>query len=163
VCVNLPVDATYLVAIAGDNIPKITLDGNVIIDMDPTALGTYMASHGYPGIIAYPDEAAFRFWNVYPVFMNAGVRVLEMTCFNISGPAAMAAEIYNATGADLAAAGSYASLGAKLIFSTKDYIGQPVQIGSGGIGYTCPPGYALVLCDGPAYCTQTLTNPTIPC
>jgi hypothetical protein len=163
VCVTVPVTTTYLVAIAGDNVPSISLDGNAIVNMDPNALGLYLAGNGFPAITPFASEAAFRFWNVYPVLITAGTHVLEMTCLNTTGPAAMAAEIYNATITDLIAAHSYTDLGAKLIFSTKDYIGQPVQIGSGGIGYTCPSGYSLVLCDGPPFCTNTISTPTISC
>ena len=62
------------------------------------------------------------------------------------------------------AATSYTDLGSKLIFSSKDYIGQPVQIGTGGVGYTCAAGgSSLVLCDGTPYCLQLLTTSTVPC
>jgi hypothetical protein len=79
----------------------------------------------------------------------------------IPNPAALGAEIYDNTAAEIIAATAYGDL--NLVFSTKDYVGQPVQIGSGGIGYTCPSGYSLVLCDGPAYCTQTVNTPVVPC
>ncbi len=160
-CVNVPTSGIYLVAIVGDNIPKISVDGNVIVDMDPVALGNYLDAHGFSGLSAYPSEAAFRFWNIYPIMLSAGLRVIQMTCQNTTGPAAIAAEIYNATYADLAAATSYVDLGSKLIFSTKDFIGQPVQIGSGGIGYSCLPGYSLKECDSPPTCIKIVTTPIL--
>jgi hypothetical protein len=159
VCLDIPTNATYLVAIAGDNVPQISVDGNIIVAMDPTALGTYLAANGFPGILPYADEAAFRFWNVYPVYLAAGTRVVQMTCFNTTGPAAMAAEIYNCDAATLAAATSYLTLGSALIFSTLNYIGQPVQIGSGGIGYQCPDGYVLNPCGSPPTCIERFTAP----
>jgi hypothetical protein len=161
VCVDIPENAVYLIGIAGDNIPKIIVDGTTVIDMDTTGLGNYMAAHGFPAIAGYPDEAAFRFWNVYPVALNQGTRVIEMLCRNTTNIAAMAAEIYNATYADLAAATSYVDLGAKLIFSTKDQIGLPVQISDQGIGYSCPDGYSLKPCGSPAVCVKLVTSPIL--
>lgn len=165
-CITVPETKVYYVGIGGDNIPSITLDGNPIIEMDPTVMANYLATHGYPQILIFPNaanESPFNWWHIYPVTILSGTHVLEMTCFNIAGPAAMAAEIYNATPSEIMSATSYADLGAKLIFSTKDFIGQPVQIGSDGIGYTCPSGFSLILCDGPAYCIRLLTTPPIDC
>lgn len=165
-CITVPEDKVYYVGIGGDNIPFIKLDGNIVVEMDPNAMGNYLAVHGYPQIIVLPSvasEATFYWWHIYPVFITAGAHVLEMSCNNTFGPAGMAAEIYNATVSEIMSAASYADLGAKLIFSTKDFIGQPVQIGTGGIGYTCPDNFSLVLCSGPAFCQQILSAPTIDC
>jgi hypothetical protein len=162
-CIEAPVTGTYYVGIAGDNIPRITLDGNIVVQMDPSAMGIYLAANGYPDLGGVEIESTFRFFHVYPVVLEAGTRVLEMICENTTGPAAMAAEIYNLSSSQIQAASSYGAMGSGLVFSTKDFVGEPVQVGNGGIGYTCPPGYSLVLCDGPAYCTQTLTTATIPC
>lgn len=160
VCVNLPEDGEYYVAGMGDNYISIIVDGNPVVIMDPTAMGAFLGINGFPGI---GDFSTFRLWHIYPVPLTAGHHVIEMIGHNVSSIAGMGAEIYNATSSQIAAATSYADLGARLIFSTKDYIGMDVQIGTGGGGYTCPAGYSLVLCDGPAYCTQTITTPLIPC
>ena len=160
ICVTLPTSGTYYVGCMADNYIKIRLDGVPIMTMDPVAMANYFEANGYPGVSTL---VTFRFWHVYPVAMTAGNHIIEMVGHNDSSIAGMGAEVYNATSTEIQAATSYASLGSKLIFSTKDYVGQPIQIGTGGIGYTCPSGYALVLCDGPAYCRQTLTTPTISC
>lgn len=164
VCVTVPVSGIYYVGSGADNWTTIRVDGNVVLDMDIFAMDAYIAANGYP----LADAVSFKFWNIYPIFLNAGNRVIEVIGVNESitpppNPASVGIEIYNATSAELQLATSYVDLGSKLIFSTKDYIGQPVQVGNEGFGYTCPDGYSLVLCDGPAYCTQTLTTPTIPC
>ena len=161
VCVDVPADGIYYVGMGADNIPKISVDGNPVIVMDPLALGMYMATHGYPFSGVIPNESSLRFWNVYPVMLLKGRRVLEMVCLNTTGPAAMAAEIYNCDYPTLAAAGSYGALGAALIFSTKDYIGQPVQVGSGGIGYSCPDGFSPSLCSSPVVCVKRITTPVL--
>lgn len=164
VCVELPSQTTYYVGSGADNWITIKVDGNTVLDMNPTAMGTFLASNGYPSANI---ESTFRFWHIYPIPLNAGNRVIEIVGNNEvappPNPAAMGVEVYSATAAELQAATSYVDLGSKLIFSSKDYIGQPVQVGSDGFGYTCPSGYSLVLCDGPAYCTQTLTVAPIEC
>ena len=160
ICITAPIAGTYYVGTAGDNFNSIFIDGVNVITQDPLAIATYLNSHGYGGL---STEVTFRFWHVYPVMLTAGSHVLEVIGNNISDVASMGAEIYNAKSADLHAATSYIALGSKLIFSTKDFIGQPVQIGSGGIGYSCPAGTSLVLCDGSPFCRQTLTTATISC
>jgi hypothetical protein len=160
VCVNLPEDGIYYCAGMADNYLKIILDGTPIVVMDPIAMGTYLDTHGFPGIGAF---STFRLWHVYPVQLTAGSHVLELIGHNDSSIAAMGAEIYNATLSDLISATSYTDLGEELIFSSKDYIGEDVQIGTGGVGYTCPDGYSLTLCDGPAYCRKVLTTGLVAC
>lgn len=162
-CVNVPETGIYYVGIAGDNFPKISVDGNTVIEMDPVAMAAFLAANGYPNIAGAPGESTFRFWHIYPITLNAGQRVVELICLNTTGPAAMGAEVYDLTSAQIQSATSYVDMGAGLVFSTKDYVGQPVQVGTGGVGYTCPSDYSLVLCDGPAYCIQTLTTSPILC
>jgi hypothetical protein len=161
VCVNAPVAGTYYVGTAGDNYSTIVLDGDSIIVIDPASMATYLNANGYGGL---STEVAFRFWFIYPINLTAGEHIIEVIGLNISGPASVGAEVYNATSAEITAATSYADLGPKLLFSSKDYIGQPVQIGTGGVGYTCAAaGSSLVLCDGSPYCLQLLTTNPIPC
>lgn len=164
VCVTLATSGVYYIGSSADNWITIKVDGNTVLDMDPSAMGTFLAANGYP---AATIDSTFRFWHIYPIVLNAGNRVLEIVGNNAvapdPNPAAMGVEIYNATSSEIQAASSYVDLGAKLIFSSKDYIGQPVQVGSDGFGYTCPSGYSLVLCDGPAFCTQTLITTPIAC
>lgn len=158
VCVNLPNNGTYYVGVAADNYPIIRIDGDTILTMDPNTVGAYLASNGYPGVSV---ESTFRFWFIYPVVMTAGEHVIEIIGHNVAVAAAMGAEVYNATPADLAAAASYSDLGAKLIFSTKDAIGMPVQLGTSGIGYSCPVGFSLRYCDSPITCIRRLTTPVL--
>lgn len=159
-CVTLPNDGVYYVGCFADNYIRINVDGTPIVVMNPLTMASYFEANGYPGI---GPSVTFYFWHIYPITLTTGNHVIEVIGHNDSGPAGMGAEIYNATSAQIRAATSYGSFGSQLIFSSKDYFGQPVQIGTGGLGYTCPSGYSLVLCDGPAYCTQTLTTPIITC
>lgn len=164
VCISVPSTGIYYVGSSADNLTSIRVDGNLLLQMDPDAMKTFLQANGYPLV---DIDAPFRFWHIYPINLVAGERVVEIVGHNQvapgPNPAAVGIEVYNATPAELQAATSYVDLGSKLIFSTKDYIGQPVQVGSEGFGYTCPDGYSLVLCDGPAFCTQTLITDPIAC
>lgn len=159
-CVTLPENGIYYIGVGVDNYASIYVDGNLVLQMDATAMGVYWSANGYPGL---GPEGTFRFWNIYPISLSAGNHVLEVIGTNISGIATLGTEIYDTTKAGLISATSYTDLGSSLIFSTKNVIGESVQVGNGGFGYTCPSGYSLVLCDGPAFCTQTLTAATIEC
>jgi hypothetical protein len=157
VCLELPTDATYLIGIGTDNYGIINIDGNNIVTQNPTTLAAQYNAM-FPGIGAF---VTFRIWHVYPVTLTAGAHVLELSGFNVSGPAALGTEVYNMTPAALAAATSYVGMGSGLVFSSKDFIGMPVQLGSGNIGYSCPAGYSLRYCDSPPDCVSTLITPIL--
>jgi len=92
---------------------------------------------------------------VYPVTLSSGPHIIELIGHNDSSSAALGAEIYDNTAAQLISATSYSDL--TLIFSTKDYRGQPVQLSTDGLGYTCPSGYSLAACQDPYVCRKILT------
>jgi hypothetical protein len=154
VCINIEESKTYYVGIACDNYGIIKLDGTALVTQDVAALD-----------IEYPQcgalSSTFKIWHIYPVDLTAGFHILEVIGHNVSAFAAMGAEVYDNTEAEIRAATSYGQL--NLIFSSKDYVGQPVQIGTDDAGYTCPDGYALNSCDTPYVCVQILTTSTIPC
>jgi len=156
-CVNIPSSKTYYIGIGADNRGIIKIDGVTILDQDGAAMD---AQYGTPG-----SSAPFRVWAIYPVTILSGFHVIEILGENgpepLPNPAAIGAEIYDNSAAEIAAATSYAQL--NLLFSTKDHIGEAIQVGSGGVGYTCPSGYSLVLCDGPPYCRKVTTASPIPC
>lgn len=150
VCIDIPVSQTYFIGMGSDNLGIIKLDGVEIIHQDPTALGVqYGVGAG----------ATFKVWHIYPVVIAAGSHVLELIGFNVSGVAAMGMEIYNNTEAEIIAATDYVDL--DLVFSTKDYIGQPVVLGSDNIGYSCPSGFSLRACASPFECVRLLTTPVL--
>jgi hypothetical protein len=156
VCIVAPVTGTYYVGVGSDNFASVFLDGVAVLNMNAAAIGTYLSAHGYAGVGV---EAAFRFWHIYPIVIPAGTHVLELVGNNVSGVASLGAEVYNNTPAQIIAATSYGML--NLLFSTKDYIGLPIQEGNLNIGYSCPPGYALNLCGSPIVCTKTVTTPIL--
>lgn len=149
ICVNIPETKTYYIGMGCDNYGILRIDGQTIIEQNEAALD---AQYGIGG-------APFHVWHIYPVELIAGERVIELIGHNVSPPAAMGAEIYDNTAAEIIAATSYAGL--NLIFSTKDEIGNPVQLGTNGVGYTCPDGFSLAYCDSPVVCRKVLTTPVL--
>jgi hypothetical protein len=155
VCLDIAETKIYYIGVGADNLAIIKIDGVTILEQDPTAMD---AQYG-----TITSEAPFRVWAIYPVEILSGQHVVEVIGFNSVGggpnPATLGAEIYDNTRPEIESATSYGDL--NLIFSTKDYIGMPIQIGSDGIGYTCPDGYSLRYCDSPIQCVRLLTTPVL--
>jgi hypothetical protein len=147
VCIDLAESSIYYVGIAGDNRCRIVIDGVVIVDQNVTALGTQYT---------WDASVAFKFWHIYPVTLSSGPHIIELIGHNDSGAASLGAEVYHNTAAEIAAATSYDDL--NLVFSTRDYRGQPVQLGSDDVGFTCPTGYSLAACEDPIVCRRILTE-----
>ena len=135
VCINIAESGTYYVGIGSDNFASIFVDGVEVLSMDATAMGVYLSAHGYGGVGV---ESTFRFWHIYPIVIPAGSHVLELVGNNVASVASLGAEVYNLTSAEIQAATSYGAMGSGLVFSSKDFIGMPIQGGSDGIGYSCP-------------------------
>lgn len=150
VCINIEESKIYYIGIGCDNYGVIKIDGVAIITQNEAAIN---AQYGLGCC------ACFSVWHIYPVELTAGIHFIELFGHNISLIAALGAEIYDNTAAELIAATSYGDL--NLIFSTKDYVGEQVQIGSGG--YTCPSGYSLATCESPIVCKRILTADVVEC
>lgn len=163
VCLDIPVDGTYYIGLSCDDKALIRIDGNTIVDQNRAALGAYLRANGYPSVL--DSQVCIRFFCIYPVFLLAGLRVVEMIGLNAVGTspgnAVMACEVYDLTSSAIQAATSYGSMGAGLLFSSKDKIGQAIEVGTDGIGYTCQTGYSLVTCSSPYVCRKVLTTPIL--
>lgn len=143
-CININTPKTYYVAVGCDNYAIIRVDGVTIISQDVAALTAQFGA----GL-----SVTFKYWFIYPIELSAGSHVVEMIGHNIDGIAALGAEIYDATKDEIIAATDYPTFyTAHILFTTRDMRGQDIEIGSGGIGYTCPSGYSLIMCDGAPYC-----------
>lgn len=146
VCIEIPETKVYYIGVGGDNSCRIVIDGVVWVDQNVSALAAQYSTDA---------QVAFKIWHVYPVTLSSGPHIIELIGHNVSGDASLGAEIYNNTVAEITAATSYGQL--TLVFSTKDYIGQPVQLSTDGLGYTCPSGYSLAACQDPIVCRRILT------
>lgn len=168
VCIDIVEAGVYYIGVACDDFGQINIDGVTIVSQDRTALKAYLQANGYLYPMGLdPNQVTFNFWYIYPINLTAGSHIVEIIGNNntgtVPGSATLGCEIYKLTSSEIQAATSYVDMGDGLIFSSKDFVGQPIQIGTGGIGYTCPDGYSLVLCDGDPYCRELLTTSIIPC
>jgi hypothetical protein len=146
-CITVGTTKTYYIAVGCDNYAIIRVDGTTIVSQDVSALTTQFGAGA---------SVTFKYWFIYPIQLNAGSHVIEMIGHNISSIAALGTEIYDATSDDIINATDYTTFyNAHIIFSTKDMIGQDIEIGTGGFGWTCPDGYSLIMCNGAPYCTNT--------
>lgn len=157
ICLTFEEETTVLVGLGTDNYGIINIDGSNVVTQNPTTLAAQYNAQ-FPGI---GDFVTFRIWHVYPVTIPAGTHVLEMIGYNVSGPAALGTEVYAISAVSLPSITSYAAMGSNLLFSSKNYIGEPIQSGNQGIGYGCPDGYSLNTCDSPVSCISVLTTPVL--
>lgn len=151
--IDIPSAKTYYVGVGCDNYATIKINGSEILSQDIAAINTSLRDQGIISS-SQGDKITWQLWMIYPVYLNAGENVIEVIGNNISGGASLGLEIYDATATELEAVTSYSDLGNDLIFSTKDVIGEPVQLGTGGTGYSCPDGYSLVQENGETYCAR---------
>jgi hypothetical protein len=146
-CLNVITEKTYYIAVGCDNYAIIRIDGATIVSQNVAALTSQFGAGAL---------VTFKYWFIYPVLLTAGSHVIEMIGHNINSIAALGAEIYDATSDEIVDATDYPTFyTAHILFSTKDMVGQDIQIGTGGYGYTCPSGYSLIMCDGDPYCINT--------
>jgi hypothetical protein len=149
ICINIAEEKTYFIGFGVDNYGILKIDGAIVIQQDPAELDL---EYGIVG-------AAFHVWHIYPVTISSGEHIIEVLGHNDTCPAAFGCEIYDNTEAEIIAATSYGDL--NLLFSTKDYVGTAVQLGTGGIGYSCPVDYALAFCESPVVCRKLITTPIL--
>jgi hypothetical protein len=140
-CFNVAQQQTFYIGMAADNYCIVKLDGQVVVSQDVNALMTQFGTDA---------QVTFKYWFIYPVTMQAGKHVLEVIGHNESSAAAVGVEIYNNTAAEITGATSYSTL--NLFFTSASQVGQPVTLGNLGVGYTCPAGWSLVMCDESPYC-----------
>ena len=133
-CIELVSGGTYYVALAADNTCKFSVDGIEVVI--------------FSGFSSYN----FKVWHVFPFEFSSGKHLIEMQGKNSTAETAFGAEIYNPIDFEtLTGATTTGDTG--LIFSTADKIGGEFDLGT-SIGYTCPTGYSLDLCDIPVSCTK---------
>jgi hypothetical protein len=143
-CVDIQEAGVYCVGIAGDNRVRFKVNGQVMVEID--------INNTFP----------FNYWHVIPFTLNAGLNIIELEGKNDGNQAAFAAEIYQATTAQLASMTTTAELSAVTIFSTYDKIGDSFETGETS-GYTCPEGYSLSTCDEELSCVLINRIPFEPC
>lgn len=145
-CFDILVEKVYYIGIGCDNYAYVTLDGTTIIQQDQVALNIWLNR-------TQGDAICHKYWYIYPITLTAGSHIIEVIGHNNASVAALGVEIYDIEPSLLMTYNSYAEMGAGLIFSSKDMVGQAVQIGDNGQGYECPNGYSLD-CGTPPKCVK---------
>jgi len=144
-CIEIATAGDYLVGIAGDNHVLLRVDGVVV----------YEAT----------DSLNFRAWNVFKVPLTGGTHIIELYGKNNEDVASFGAEISGpfAVGSiDTPLAMAAADYADNIVFSTGDLrtAGGSFDTSydptgtSNASGTTCPPGYALDLCDVSPSCRR---------
>lgn len=134
--VFFPSSQTYYFGMGGDNQVRISLDSNLIKELDINTLSS--ADPSMP----------FRRWNIYPYYVSQGYHSIKVEGYNESGVALYGAEIYNATASQLQILDSN-SIKALTLFSTGDILkGKNFTQ-----GYGCPEHSTLNFSGGSFYCT----------
>lgn len=109
----IPESKYYYIGFGADNYATLKLNGVTIVSQDETALNTQYG---------VGSASTFKWWHVYPVFLNAGVNYLELIGTNISSIGIMGCEVYNATEAQLLAITTTGALTALKVFTTEDVV-----------------------------------------
>jgi gliding motility-associated-like protein len=145
VCVNAPQNKTYYFGFGADNSGVLTIDGNVVL-----------------------RNIDFEYWGIYKVSLTKGEHLVEFSVINFQAEAAIGFEIYDNTLAEIMNATGYGEM--KLIYSTRQEFGAPVQEGDSTSSYSCPAGNILNYCTpGVPVCskfvpiTLTINNPPPAC
>ncbi|MFZ2125378.1 MAG: hypothetical protein WAV01_02015 [Candidatus Saccharimonadales bacterium] len=148
-CFNVEKGKILYVGFGIDNYGSIKINGELVLQQDNVAI---TGQFGFGCLEA---------WFIYPIYFPEGNNVIEIYGTNlmptqVGNVAAIGAVIYDATKADLIAATSDASLGAKILWKSTDVLGnQAVYEKSeehGYHGYTCPEGYAINDCGETVVC-----------
>lgn len=170
----VPVAKTYYIGVAGDNKMTITVDGVVVVDQDPTAIGASIATQ-IPAYAGQGIALAFKIWHIYPVTLPAGNHYIGLEGTNFGGAAGVGAEIYDNTILELQSAqlqpayvadpgtfpltsNFYSNL--NLIFSTRMAQGQFFTSGINN-AYSCPSGQGLDPTQTPPQCVLIQTQPAV--
>jgi hypothetical protein len=131
-CISLTTATTFTIAIAADDRVRVKINGDLSIEMNQNT------------------NYNFKFWHMYPITLQAGYNVVEITALNgaSTGDTIFGAEIYSGDTSTLSGITSSSGLTAVTVFSTGDYIGAglPFEVGE-TIGIGCPSGYVLDKCD----------------
>lgn len=143
VCVDVPGDGDYMLALGGDNRVRFAVDGVQVMEQTDD------------------DTRNFNYWWMHVVSLAAGTHIIDVEGYNAGSIAAFGAELSGpfsagslASDADLEAA----DYDGHIIWATQDALGSAFPIGD-GVSWTCPDGAILEGCDEPV-CVE---REEVPC
>lgn len=153
---TVPDTKTYYVGISADNIARIKLDCNLLVEFDPFAMGEqHRINEGYPN----SNMVAFEKWHIYPITLTAGTHFIQVEGLNQGDLGNFGCQIYNNTSIELLAATQDSDL--DIIFDTSSFDGQTL----GTVNYTCPGdvGCSNVFYEGNQYVCKSVDVTTPIC
>jgi hypothetical protein len=133
-CVYAPSTKTYYLGISADNQFKISINGEILVEL------------------LYDNVRNFSLWHVFPIILNSGINIIEMEGLSSGGVSGFGAEIYSASTLDQLTAATN-TIDAGLMWSTMSQTGSTFDLGE-EFGYTCPNGFVYTNCDGTPTCSQ---------
>lgn len=142
-CVTIPQTKTYYIGIAGDDVVKLTINGQLTLDLEGAGWN-------------------FTTWKIFPITLNAGNNTFLLEGLTTGSSSAMAFEIYDATLAQLVAVTTPIALAPYILFSSSSLGGRNITNGT-TIGYQCGPVCGLNICNNPPTCDCISAIAPVPC
>lgn len=132
-CIDIPVTKTYYIAFAGNNAARISLNGELMVEMN----------------IGDGLKLTLTYANIVPITLSAGTHVLGLEGLNYSGNGGVALDVYDCDLATLTGITSYSALTAVTIFSTASKQGDVFETSTlSANSYSCPTDFLYSNCDG---------------
>jgi len=147
--INVATTKVYYLGIGGDNRISIKVNGQLIVD-----------NCGIVGGSGSADTTAgnFKWWNIYPVTLNAGPNIIELCDTNLSTYGTLGCEIYDMTLSQLTGVTNANQL--NLVYSSQEYhTGGPREGTTFCSEWACPSGFAIDLSGDEPVCKQILYAP----
>jgi len=145
-CLDIETAGTYYIGIGSDNLAKVRINGESVIE--------------FSGGSRYGYEV----WHVFPFYLTSGLNILEFEGKCSGGSesqgSAFGVEVYQPLSFN-ALVNSTTSATTGLVLSSIDYLNNYWDLGT-SVGYSCPSGYALNRCGTGVTCTEiTKVDPTV--
>jgi hypothetical protein len=142
-CFNLASPETFYVGIGGEDFFRIKVNGQIVVQSNSSSSVAYS-----------PVNYSVATWSVFPITLQTGDNYIELQGYNDNGTNALfGAEIYSGSFATISAATTLSQITAQTVFTTADYVGQPIP-NVGSSGFTCDNGYVLDTCQSPVRCKK---------
>jgi hypothetical protein len=122
--INATANKVYYIGIGADDFARIKVNGVTVVNQ----------------LLAPASNNNHLLWHIYPVFLYAGINIVELEGYNTSGNGCWAGEIYNCDLLALQNVTQPTESSLNRLFSTVEKIGQTFRN-----GITCSDGYALDL------------------
>lgn len=136
---NVPTSKQYYIGLAGDNGITIEINGEMVVGEQITLDHTFQSN--------------FKWWNIYPINLNAGPNNIYMCNTNVGAVGLFGAEIYDMTLAQLTGVTTIDDL--NYIYSTYEYFpGQPREGQTSCPFNVCPEGYVYAETDEGPVCIK---------